>query len=79
MPREPSHRYIDLMNGRHDRIRGACWAGSTLTITYDGNQWAASVDVRPAGRGRWVTGSGATEELAVVALEEEMGLGKWDG
>lgn len=79
MARKPSAKYVALMNARHDRIRGACWAGSTITITYGGDQWTASIDARPAGRGRWVSGSGATEELALAALEEALGLGKWDG
>jgi hypothetical protein len=47
MPREPSPRFVELMNARYQRILHSAWGGVTLDCSYDGNEWAATIAVRP--------------------------------
>jgi hypothetical protein len=80
MPREPSPRFVELMNARYQRILHSAWGGATLDCSYDGNEWAATIAVRPPQvRNRWVTGTGPTFERALAALEQELGLERWKG
>lgn len=75
-----SRRYVDLMNGRYARIIATAWDGGTLDLHYDGNEWTATLTVRPSRtRDGLVSGSGQTQELALKALEEELGLERWTG
>jgi hypothetical protein len=75
-----SRRYVELMNGRYARIVETAWAGATLDLQYDGDEWTATLMVRPtSARDRSVSGSGVTQELALKALEEELGLERWTG
>lgn len=78
-PREPSPKYVALMNARYERILDTAYPGAALSLSYDGGQWTASIAVRPAGRERWVRGSGLTIDYALAALEDELGLSKWQG
>lgn len=70
-----SRRYLDLMNGPYDRIRNAAWGEATLTITYDGEHWAAAIERQPPpARNRLVVGTGLTLDQAVADLEKLLGL-----
>jgi hypothetical protein len=81
MPREPSPRFVELMNARYQRIIDATWgAGESLDCSYDGHEWTATIAIRPPqARNRWVTGTGPTLERALAALEKELGLERWIG
>jgi hypothetical protein len=75
-----SRRYVDLMNGRFARIIATAWDGATLDLQYDGDEWTATLTMRPsATRDRFVSGTGVTQELALKALETELGLERWTG
>jgi len=75
-----SRRYVDLMNGRYARIIATAWDGATLDLQYDGDEWTATLTVRPSPtRDRFVSGAGVTQELALKALETELGLERWTG
>jgi hypothetical protein len=64
------------MNGRYDAIlQAASWAGATLTAAYDGDHWTATV----AAHRRKVSAEGATLELALTQIEEELGMERWRG
>ena len=68
------------MNGRYARIVATAWAGGTLDLQYDGEEWTATLTVRPSvHRDRFVSGTGETQELALKSLEDELGLERWDG
>jgi hypothetical protein len=68
------------MNGRYQRILDAVWGGANLDLQYDGEEWICTVALRPApAQNRFVSGSGFTQELALVALEKELGLDRWTG
>jgi hypothetical protein len=76
---QPTERYLQLMNERYDVIRKYAHDG-TLAIYYDGESWTAQVAVGPERTfGRWKVGEGLTLELAVVALERELGIPRWSG
>jgi hypothetical protein len=75
-----SRRYVDLMNGRYARLIATAWDGGTLDLQYDGDEWTATLTVRPTPtRHGVVSGTGATQELALKALETELGLERWSG
>lgn len=75
-----SRRYLELMNGRYDRLRSVAWGEVALDINYNGDEWEASLEVRPSpARDRLVTGRGPTLELALADLERELGLERWTG
>jgi hypothetical protein len=75
-----THRYVELMNGRYDRIRGSVWGEACLGISYDGDEWSATIEARPRpARERVVVGRGLTMELALADLERELGLERWTG
>lgn len=71
-----SEAYTRLMNGRYDRIRAASpQPDAVLDLFYDGDEWTASLEIRPSRvRDRWVTATGPTLERAVAALEKQLGL-----
>jgi hypothetical protein len=75
-----SRRYVELMNGRYARLIATAWAGGSLDLQYDGEEWTATLTVRPSpARDRFVAGTGVTQELALAALEAELGLDRWSG
>jgi hypothetical protein len=75
-----SRRYVELMNGRYQRILDTAWGGATLDVQYDGDEWSATIAVRPSpARGRFVSGAGLTLEHALADLEKELGLDRWTG
>jgi hypothetical protein len=75
-----TRRYVELMNARYRRILDVAWGEATLDLGYDGEQWTASIAVRPApARNRHVMGSGLTLEYALADLEKELGLPRWTG
>jgi hypothetical protein len=68
------------MNGRYARIVATAWDGATLDLQYDGDEWHATLTVRPTpSRDQFVSGTGETQELALSALEAELGLDRWTG
>jgi hypothetical protein len=68
------------MNARYRRILDAAWGGATLDIAYDGDEWTATIAVRPApARNRYVSGVGVTMEAAFTELEKTLGLERWTG
>ncbi|GAB6897656.1 hypothetical protein [Kineosporia succinea] len=73
----PTQRYIDLMNERYDVLRSHAHDGQ-VELLYDGT-WVAQLAVRATGPLRWVAGEGVTMELALAALERELGIPKWSG
>jgi hypothetical protein len=63
-----SRRYVELMNGRYARILATAWEGA-LDLHYDGDEWNATLTVRPSrSQDRFVVGTGLTQELALAAL-----------
>ena len=75
-----SRRYVELMNGRYARLLATAWDGGALDLHYDGDEWNATLTVRPSpSRDRFVVGTGLTQELALAALEAELGLERWSG
>jgi hypothetical protein len=75
-----TRRYVELMNGRYQRILDAAWGGADLDLQYDGDEWIATIAVRPSpAQNRFVSGSGLTMELALTDLEKELGLERWTG
>ena len=68
------------MNGRYARLIANAWAGGPLDLQYDGDEWVATLTVRPSpSRDRFVSGTGVTQKLALTALEAELGLERWTG
>lgn len=75
-----SRRYVELMNGRYARLIATAWDGGSLDLQYDGDEWTATLTVRPSpARDRFVSGTGMTQEQALAALEAELGLERWTG
>jgi hypothetical protein len=75
-----TRRYVELMNGRYQRILDVAWGEANLDLRYDGEEWTAMIAVRPApARNRFVSGSGVTLEYALADLEKELALERWTG